>query len=196
VLVAVLLSQFLAGPGGSVSAFQAMQMQADWNVVAVGPRERSLDLIYTSSGCLGPGVHVTVSEARASVTVRMQEDAEIPGPGEACAEFLRLSSLQVALAAPLRGRAILGRPTADLPIDVRVPDDPVFVHGRELIEVPRLIGFAPREALRALALRALSGDRRFTRKRGGGLPRVVEQSPAPGATIALHGVVRLRIASR
>jgi hypothetical protein len=170
-------------------AFQQRQVSAQWVAVEVGVGGRSLDLAYITGGCLQPGATATVAESKVNVTISVHQVEDIPGPGEGCSEILGRASLVVPLAAPLDGRPILSAPAQTM-----TPFSNDFSYWST---VPRLIGFSPNDAMQALKLKVLHERVRIQRvhtRRG--LPRVVAQSPAPGANLTEHGAIHLRIAVR
>jgi hypothetical protein len=191
VVVAVLLAVGIAvGVSGSAGAFEATQVPAKWDVAGVGLRSRSLELVYTTSGCLGPGVHASVQEAATSVTIVVEEDATIPGSGQACPLYLGSASTTVQLSSPLAGRAILGRPAAGYD---GVPLGAVDVGSDLEISVPRLSGFDPADARHTLALYRLHESVRVAPRRRPGLVRVLSQTPAAGTAVAQASTVRILI---
>jgi len=178
------------GVSGSAAAFEPTQVPAKWDVAAVGARGRSLELVYTTSGCLGPGAHASVQEDAASVTIAVEEDATIPGPGEACQLFLGSAKTTVQLASPLAGRVILGRPTPGYPGGfMGIVDVGSFPN----VTVPRLRGFAPADARHTLALYGLHERVRVVHPRRSGLARVVAQTPVAGSAVAQGSFVRVTI---
>jgi beta-lactam-binding protein with PASTA domain len=89
----------------------------------------------------------------------------------------------VSLARPLAGRVLQGTQTQ--------------VGGQAAagtrVVVPRLVGFAPQDAQRALALADLRGTVILT-ARSTGLMRVVAQTIKPGTTVRRGTQVRLQVA--
>jgi hypothetical protein len=185
VAAAVGLVVGLAG-AGPTGALVRSETPAVWQVAGVGPGQRSLDIIFTVGGCLGPGARASVRETRTSVTLAVREDAPARGGlGQACPLFVGQGTLHVPLAAPLAGRRVLGQSPTGL----------VVAGGKLRFKVPRLIGFAPGDARRAL-----EPDRFHPvvtrRSGGGGVLQVIAQAPAPGTPVGAGGVVRLRIGRR
>ncbi|MEA2299762.1 MAG: hypothetical protein QOE44_297 [Solirubrobacteraceae bacterium] len=178
-----------AGPTG---ALVRSETPAVWQVAGVGPGQRSLDIIFTVGGCLGPGARATVREIRTSVTLTVREDAPTRGGlGQACPLFVGQGTLHVPLAARLAGRRVLGQS----PVGSFIPTGLVVVAGKLRYKVPRLIGFAPGDARRALASDPFHPV--VTQRSGGrGMLQVIAQAPAPGTPLGAGGVVRLRIGRR
>jgi hypothetical protein len=162
-------------PAGSLA------IPVEWNVFAVGPREVSLSLIEIYGAC--GSVDPTVRETRTSVAIEIVE-ASRPGP---CIALAREQTLELQLAHPLAGRTIQGLSSEGLSLR------PVF--GARLTVTPRLIGFAPQDAVHALALFSLRRHTRVVRATRG-LRRVVAQYPAPGRPAPRSGVVRLAVGGR
>lgn len=154
-----------------------------WAASAVGPRERSLVLEYTQGGCGSRNNHVAVHGTDNSVFIEMHAEFPVFPPGTVVScPAPHKTFLTVPLARPLAGRHIRGRQTA------------FGGEGGESPQVvPRLIGFAPRDAYRALALRYLRG-RVLLVSPLRALPRVVAQDPATGAVVVRNTIVRLRVA--
>lgn len=191
VAAAVGLAVGLAG-AGPTGALVRSETPAVWQVAGVGPGQRSLDIIFTVGGCLGPGARASVRETRTSVTLAVREDAPARGGlGQACPLFVGQGTLHVPLAAPLAGRRVLGQS----PAGSFIPTGLVVAGGKLRFKVPRLIGFAPGDARRAL-----EPDRFHPvvtrRSGGGGVLQVIAQAPAPGTPVGAGGVVRLRIGRR
>jgi hypothetical protein len=149
-----------------------------WEARAVGPRELSIDLIVESGACGTTSANVT--ERAASVDIEVIEQ----GTGEICPAIAFIGPFVVALKHPLAGRQ-LGGPMR------RAGFQPPRLAGRPAT-VPRVIGFSPRDAQRALNLASLHEHIRHTSPRPG-LARVVAQFPAPGSRVALAAVVRVAI---
>lgn len=165
-----------AGARGGAAA--ARTVPVNWDAYAVGPREASLELIVERGTC--GSIQTNVVERRDSVLIEIDE-AQRPG---ACLAVAAIAPLDVRLAHPLAGRAIQG------PSRRRVPTIPL----RSLLDlVPRLIGFAPRDASQALALVSLHGQTRIVHG-ARGLPRVLAQDPAPGQRTPNSRIVRITIA--
>jgi hypothetical protein len=170
---------------------QASQVRASWNVLGVGPQGRSLEIVFVTGGCLSPTANVRVVETKTSVTLSVTLTNEAT-PGTACPAFVRFATTSVALASPLAGRAILGRPTPGLSGYMGAL---VSVGGHLELRMPRLIGFAPADALHTLALYGLQEQAtRGPDQRG--LVRVIAQSPQAGTLVAHRANVRVRISRR
>lgn len=162
--------------GGAVAA---RTVPVEWDAYAVGPREASLELIVQHGAC--GTLQPAVAEGRDSVVIDIDEEQ---GSG-ACLAVAAIGPLDVRLAHPLAGRTIQGPSRQRLPI---------FPPSR-LDSVPRLIGFAPQDATRALALVSLRTQTKVIHGTGG-LRRVVAQYPAPGQRAPTSRVVRITIAER
>jgi len=165
----------VVGRGGAVAARTA---PVEWDAYAVGPRETSLELIVQHGVC--GALHTAVMEGRDSVVIDINEEQ---GSG-ACPAVVTIGPLDVRLAHPLAGRTIQG------PSRQRLPT--FFLRSR-LDSVPRLIGFAPRDAAHALSLVSLHEQTRILHGTGG-LRRVVAQYPAPGQRVPKNRALRIRIA--
>jgi len=170
---------------GSAGAVESARVPAKWDFVGIGARGRSLELVYTIGGCLGPAIHASVSEDATSVTISLEEDAQAPGAGVACPDFIGSARTTVRLSSPLAGRAILGRPTPGFPPGL------IGVGSLGGVRVPRLGGFDPADARHVLGLYAL--HERVAHTRRPGLARVVAQTPAAGTTVDLSATVRVVI---
>jgi hypothetical protein len=191
VLVLVLMCGVaLLGAGGPAGAFTATEVSAVWDVSGVGPGGRSLQLVYTTGGCLGPGARASVTESPGSVSIAVTEVAEKPGPGEACALYLGRASLTVRLRAPVAGRAILGRRAKPFPFAGELGAIPLGTSADTL--VPRVSGLSPADAARTLALYALHARLKPGMARRG-LARVLTQTPAAGTVVGRRSVVVLGV---
>jgi len=183
-----------SGSLGEAPKVRWHEVSSQWDAFAAGPRERSLDLGYSGNNCGSRNLHEAVQETRTSVLIEMHE--EVPefsssrGPVSCPAPSLKF--LNLALARPLAGRSIRGRPGAVLKNPRNVFGE--FVGGSSE-KVPRLIGFAPQDAEHALVLAYLNG-RVELMPASRGLRRVVAQYPAPGRMVSRNGVVYLRVAGR
>ena len=173
------------------AAAEERLVPTEWDVLEVGPAGRSLVLYYSVGGCLGPKARATVTETGTSVTVSVGLETEAPlGTLSLCPAVLGVGSLRVSLAAPLAGRAILGRPTPD-----RAPAAWVGLvtakNGRAEHKTPRVIGFSSDDATHALERLGLHEHVRYQRLNGYGLPRVISQRPAPGRIVPQDGAVHV-----
>jgi hypothetical protein len=180
----------LLGAAGGAGAFTTTRVPAVWDVSGVGVGGRSLQLVYTTSGCLGPGARARVSETARSVSIAVSEAAEKPGPGEACTLYLSRAFLTVKLAAAVAGRAILGRRAKAFPFAGELGALRLGTSADTL--VPRVDGLSPADAARTLALYALRARPQRGPRRGG-LARVVAQTPAAGTVAARRSVVVVEI---
>jgi hypothetical protein len=191
-LVLVCVVGMLGGAAGA-GAFTATAVPAVWDVSGVGLGGRSLQLVYTTSGCLGPGARASVRENSRSVSIAVTEEAERPGPWEACALYLSRAFLTVKLPAPVAGRAILGRPAKAFPFTGELGVLPLGTSADT--KVPRVSGLSPTDAAHTLALYALHARRQPGTPRGGPA-RVVAQTPAAGTVVGRRSVVAIRVSRR
>ena len=179
-LALLALGLAVAPPAGAA----VTQVTARWDVHQVGPHQRSLELLWQGGGCDQPGGgHAAVSETSRAVTISVRNDV---GPGDICPAIAFIAPLTVKLAHPLRGRVIRGRPRS--PAGTWLTPQPIRPDGRRF--VPRLTGFAPRDARRALAI-AADPARFVTHHHPGGRVRVVRQSPRPDFTLEPGGKVQV-----
>jgi hypothetical protein len=153
-----------------------------WGVLAVAPGERAVEVVFIDGGCPGRNLHASVTEARTSVTIAVVEEKNMAA-GLVCPAIAMIGTRRVGLAAPLAGRLLEGGTSLAPPPSIAGP------------RVPRLTGFSPRDAqraLRAVQLRAHMLVRHGAR----GLPRVVAQDPAPGLRLPQGASVSVRVAER
>jgi hypothetical protein len=181
----------LAASLSAPAAAQPKQVAASWDVLGVGPQGRSLELVYITGGCLSPTAQTAVAQTNTTVTLTVTLTDEAT-PGTACPDYLRYATTSVALPSPLAGRAILGRPTPALS---GYSGTLVTVNGHLELRLPRLVGFAPADALHTVALHGLR-ERvvRTTARRG--LLRVIAQAPSPGALVAARSTVLVTLSRR
>ncbi|HMD51975.1 MAG TPA: hypothetical protein VKG62_04615 [Solirubrobacteraceae bacterium] len=190
VVLAVACTALVSLPGWSpaasatgMSASEPGTEAVEWAVTAVGPRERSLIVVYEYGGCEGPALETTVHETPTTVSIRVQKKEEPPEqPGVVCPAIARIGQWNVPLSLPLGGRAISGVPS---PSRVPVPPDVGYA--------PRFIGFSPQDARNALSLWGLHGQIRAAGT-ARGLRRVVAQHPAPGSPLSRNETIQLRVA--
>jgi hypothetical protein len=149
-----------------------------WDAYAVGLHETSLELLVQRSTC--GTIQSRLTERRSSVLIEVTEQQR----QGACLAVAAIQPLDLPLAHALAGRAIEGpsRRRVQTPLE-----------RSRLVHVPRLIGFAPQDAMHALALVSLHGRVRSVR-RAGGLPRVVGQQPAVGQRPPGSRVVQITLA--
>jgi hypothetical protein len=152
----------------------------------------SLGLGYRSSGCGFVGtqslkvretkrsIHITLTRTYTPSVPTRPEPAIISCPAPS------LAVVQVALKAPVAGRRIYGRSTA------AITDDLKFGEDGAVTKVPPLLGLAPIDAQRALAVRLLSAGTARIRP-GRGLPRVIGERPRAGSDVPPGTVVRLLV---
>jgi len=178
----------LVAGASPAAAYETAWVPARWTVVGVGAHERSLELGVSSAApgsCGGHELRVTVRETPTNVGINVLEaEARVPpGVRLACPAiaYVGFPPPRVALAAPLAGRRIYALPTQTSP---NLPGESVQkAHGRSALPgVPRLIGFAPADAKRALEAAGLCERIHVTHARHG-LPRVIAQTPSPGTRI-------------
>ncbi len=176
----------LAATATAASAFELVQVPASWSVVAAGPQERSLEIEVHFGGCNQKGdFHATVTETPTSIGVSVLTSVSRPtetppgAPRDACPLNFVSGARQVPLAAPIAGRRFYGLPAQGAPGPLPEP----FLSPGALptqTAVPRVIGLAPSDAKRILG--RSWGVRLVTPKHSRrGLPRVIAQTPAPGA---------------
>ena len=172
----------VAPPAGAA----VTQVAAQWEVHQVGPHQRSLELLWQGGGCDQPGdAKATVSETGRAVLIDVRKD--VNPTDVVCPAIAFIAPLTVKLQHPLRGRLIYGRPRS--PASAWLTPQPGRADGRRF--VPRLIGFASRDARRALAI-AADPARFVTHHHRGGRVRVASQSPRPGFTLAPDGTVQVQ----
>jgi hypothetical protein len=97
------------------------------------------------------------------------------------------STTAVALHRRLAGRMIVGRPMLGESYALSIPIEP-----GQTFTMPSLIGFSPLDAKRALALANVTGEL-HSRRGGAGLPRVIAQSVAAGATVPVAAIEKVTI---
>jgi hypothetical protein len=170
----------------------------EWGVFSVGPHGRSLEVVFTPNRCGSRNYHATVQETRTTVSVALLREVPTgarPSEELVCTSNFAISRMRVQLTAPLAGRLIVGVPEWRSE-NGAAPLWAVVGQGKTSTGIvplaPHLIGFAPADAEGALKLLGLRASIRVVHG-GRGLPRVVRQSPAPGATAPLAKPVRLRV---
>lgn len=188
--LALAAATLATGLSAAASA-QPARVSASWDVIGVGPQGRSLDLVFLTGGCLSPTADAEVAETSTSVTLTVTL-ANLATPGTACPAFVRFATMTVALARPLAGRVILGRPTPPLSGYMGAL---VTANGHTKLRMPRLVGFAPADARHTLALYGLTVQFANGPKRPG-LARVIAQSPRAGALTGAHARVLVRLSRR
>jgi hypothetical protein len=185
----LLCSSAVVGPG-LASGSPAEPIRPTWHVEpsywaasSVGPGERSLELEYSMGGCGLRNNHTSVRETARSVLIEMHAEVPEYPPGTIVScPASRSGFLTITLVRALAGRRIRGHQTA-FGGEGGESDQPV----------PRLVGFAPQDAYRALALKYLRGAVLLVPP-SRGLRRVVAQYPTPGAVVRRNTVVHLRVA--
>jgi hypothetical protein len=178
-----------SAPASATGAVQPGWEEAfvDWDVYAVGPHERSLQLVFTNvtGDCRSArNERARAHETRTTVSIEFTKEVSLRTPGVLCALSRRLmiGTTTLPLARPLAGRTIRGRRGV-------TPGVRPFLGER----TPGLIGFSPHDAEHALGLWHLKG-RILRVRRTAGLRRVVAQSPAGGHRRPQNELVRLRVA--
>lgn len=151
---------------------------AFWDVIGVGPHERSIELAYRIGGCGPRNVQATTQEMAKSITIQVSEEI-LTGPEVNCPAIAGVGSLRVSLSRPLAGRLIAGRPTYS-PLET-----PRRLFGLFRTTTPTLIGFSPADAEQVLAIYGVKPKIRFV-ARSHGLPRVVAQKPRPEVPLPTH----------
>ena len=130
-----------------------------------------------------------------SVVLNHEElEYKLGSPAPPCTAPAGADSIVVALARPLAGRGLVSGST-EASAWLRDGQAPVHAHGHETEVIPRLIGFDPEDASRALSQLGLAG-RIVARSAGHGLLRVTAQSPAPGVPRSAGTTVRLHLSGR
>jgi hypothetical protein len=162
---------------------------SEWDAAETGPDGRSIEVAYRTDTCGERHARASAVETSSSVTISVQREvAAYEGPGVMSCPAPRELVLSVPLRHPLAGRVIYGRSPAVL-------KDPreVFGESGRPIEMPRLIGFSPRDARQALVYGYLEGKMK-RRHRGAGLPRVIAQSPPAGRSVRRGAAVQFVVA--
>lgn len=175
---------------GACPASAASLHAVPWAPYSVARGERAVRVIYEWPLC-EPLPVASVSEGSRSVRVSLEAEEVSLALATPCSLPFGAASLLVPLLHPLAGRALLGASSGS-GFSMRGGNAPVLVGGAEEREIPRVVGFSPPDARRALSLLGLSG-RVVARRRGRGLLRVAAQSPAPGTARQPGMVVKLRL---
>lgn len=199
--VALAACALAATSTSAASASETTTIPAKWRVFAVGPREDSLEVRVDWGACQEPDYHATVLETPTTVAIGIVQAALIlTGPDEGCEDMEAFGALTIPLAAPLGGRRLEALPTQAASGPPLAPIETPHQFPQETCSriphhdaTPRLIGFAPADARHVLERCGLRVRFRPTRARAG-LARVVAQTPAAGALVALDGIVTLRVA--
>jgi hypothetical protein len=149
-----------------------------WGLLQVGPREHSLQIREAGGLCeSSPVAHVVESPRTVRIRVTTKELFREETHGDeatVCPAMEVVHMLTIHLRYPLAGRSIRGGVLSE----------------SEKGAVPRVVGLAPAVA------RSLLGHNRLRSVvkvvgRGGGLPRVVAQTPAPDTPQRDAHIVRL-----
>lgn len=189
----LLLGWAWIGGAGSAHAIQEATWRegtAEWDAVEVAAGGRSVEIAYLNDSCGERNAHTALHETSTTVTIALlRETAEYPpSEGVMSCPGPKEKLLWVALSRPLAGRPIYGQSSMEA--------REVFGNrgsSEEAVEVPRLIGFAPQDAKRALLVDYLHG-RVQRKRRAAGRPRVSAQVPAPGHKLEKGAVVQLTVA--
>jgi hypothetical protein len=166
-IVALLLAGLTIG-AGTADAFRKTTLHPRWVLTESGRGGRSIVVSYDGGGCAGEAT-ARVTETGSAIRVVLDQTAWIPEDGEACTADLRVYRLKVRLAAPVAGRRVRGQGD-ERRVLFAGPFDP---DGQRL--VPRMIGLAPADALRALNIQGFEVRTR-TMRRCGRRALVVRQS--------------------
>jgi hypothetical protein len=172
-------------PGGEWKPYKP-----PWDIIGVTQRESQLTLVYETPCPTTRNLHATVLETRATVTLAFAGEWFWPPPGSGPTKcpVPSFSTIAVPLRARLAGRPIEGRPMLGESYALSIPIQP-----GQSFTMPSLVGFSPPDAKRALALANVIGE--LHRRRGGaGLPRVVAQSAAPGASVPVAAIEHIAVA--
>jgi hypothetical protein len=172
-------------PGGEWKPYKP-----PWDILGVTDREDELTLVYETPCPTTRNLAATVAETSSTVTLSFAGEWFWPprGSGPMKCPTPSFSTIAVALHRRLAGRLIEGRPMLGGSYALSIPIEP-----GQTFTMPSLVGFSPLDAKRALALANVIGV--LHRRRGGsGLPRVVAQSAAAGATLPVAAIVRVTVA--
>jgi hypothetical protein len=157
-IVALLLAGLTIG-AGTADAFRKTTLHPRWVLTESGGDGRSIVVSYSGGGCAGEATP-RVSQTRSAIRVVLDQEAWIPEDGEACTADLRVYRLKVRLGAPVAGRRVRGQGDER---DVLFAG-PFDANGQRL--VPRAIGLAPADALRALNIQGFEVRTRTVRRCG------------------------------
>jgi hypothetical protein len=167
---------FVGSPAASARA---------WELVQVGPHERSLEMRYGRGACETATVHNR--QTRRTVGISVSYVREHLTGNEMCPAIAYVTTLKIQLSRPLAGRRVEGEEK----IGLRGPYSPTR-NGSSYRVVPRLTGLAPSDA--KILLRGLRLHTAFrVVGRSTGLPRVVSQSPGAGVRDPKNRVVRVNV---
>jgi hypothetical protein len=172
-------------PGGEWKSYKP-----PWDILGVTRREDELTLVYETPCPMTRNLQPTVVQTRATVTLSFAGEWFWPPPGSGPMKcpVPSFSTMVVPLGRRLAGRQIVGRPMLGDSYALSIPIEP-----GQSFTMPSLVGFSPPDAKRALALANVTGEL-HVRRGGKGLPRVVAQSAAAGATLAVATIVKITVA--
>lgn len=176
-----LTAGFAAGESVPVVAWHSQA--AGWEAESVGLHERTVMLGVVLGNCGHRNVRVVVREGHATVAVEVRDEVPEYARPISCPPP-RPEPLTISLKRALAGRRLLG--ATKLEVGTLV--------GFVSVKVPRVIGFAPGDAERSLAIAHLRGRVKVELARG--LRRVVSQTPGAGGLVPPNAVVTLRAAGR
>jgi hypothetical protein len=178
---AALTAGFAAGEGIPVVGWHSQA--AGWEAESVGLHERTVMLGVVLGGCGYRNVRAVVRERHATIAIEVRDEVPEYARPISC-PAPRRDPLTISLKRALAGRRLLGASKLEIGTLVGVVS----------VKVPGVIGFAPGDAERSLAIAHLR--RRVKVELARGLRRVVSQTPGAGGLVALNGVVTLRVAGR
>jgi hypothetical protein len=177
-----------AGQAGDVSVIIGWHpVSVGWNPLSVSADGRTVEVTYRRWGCEGlRNVRAAVRESGSGVLIVLRGESPewSAGPGPvrpmSCPPPYRVP-LAVSLVRPLAGRGLHGYQTGR-PFETRVG----------VVRVPRLVGFAPHDAVRALGFAFLRGRAEVVLPTRG-RRRAVAQSPAAGRRVPVDTIVTVRV---
>lgn len=171
-------------PGGEWKPYKP-----PWDILGVTNREADLTLVYETPCPTTRNLIPTVVETRTTVTLSFAGEWFWPPPGSGPMKcpVPSFSTIAVPLHQRLAGRTIVGRPMLGGSYALSIPIEP-----GQTFTMPSLIGFSPVDAKRALALANVIGEL-HSRRGGTGLPRVIAQSAAAGATVPVAAIEKVTV---
>jgi hypothetical protein len=169
-------------PGGEWKAYKP-----PWDIIGVTNRESDLTLVYETPCPTTRNLLPAVVETGTTVTLSFAGEWFWPprGSGPMKCPVPSFSTIAVPLRRRLAGRTIAGRPMLGESYALSIPIEP-----GQAFTMPSLIGFSPVDAKRALALANVTGELHVPRG-GTGLPRVIAQSAAAGATVPVAAIEKV-----
>jgi len=154
-----------------------------WELLQVGPHERSLEIIYSQGACERTALHSVQNQRMVAVSVSGEEFTG----GKPCPTVAFVYIARIQLDKPLGGRHVQGGRVESYVGPFLGPRG-----GLHYQSVPRLAGLAPSDAKFLLgrlhmhaAVHVVGSSPR--------LARVVSQSPAPGVRDPKNRVVRIDV---